>query len=285
MDCNELFWNRVGHVEIENSQSGMMSFSGLDFKFRIQKIGHIYTEFDVSILGLSRETINELTVLGPEQARKLNRQVRVFAGYGDQESEIARGCIWYAKPTVPPEMWMNFKCMKFLDFKDPVQNVDPVESGKKIEDVFKRIGQILGLTPDWRATSVDKTKKITADYCFNGKRKLMIPELFAQDFGVVVYEDDGLIIAQDNPNVQMPPQHGNHELDMEHGLLGLGNIDIFGGEVTARLNDSYKLFDYVNLTSMLIPKASGKYLLTEKTLVGHFRGEEWFSKYRLLRKP
>ena len=43
MDCNELFWNRVGHVEIENSQGGMMSFSGLDFKFRIQMIGLIYT--------------------------------------------------------------------------------------------------------------------------------------------------------------------------------------------------------------------------------------------------
>lgn len=284
-DANKVYWNRVGHVEIADSNNNLIPYYGLDFKFNIQKFGHIYVEFDVSVLGLSLDSIKDLTVLGPQQAMEKRREIRVFAGYEDGgEVEIARGSIWYARPTNPPEMWMNFKCRKYLDFDSTIQGVSRIEKDKTRWDAFNAMADILDLTPLWEAQRVDKQEKLGAAVNFNGQNKLHIADQFAKRFGLIIYEDDGCLIAQDKDIAENGGGGNTHTLDMDHGLLSIGNIDLFGGDITARLNDSYKLFDWIQLDSIIIPDANARYLVTAKNLIGHFRGNEWFTRYRLLRE-
>ena len=283
----QVYWNRVGYVEVEDANGNMIAYPGLDFKFNITKFGHIYTEFDVSILGLSFESIKDLTVLGPQQAFQKRRQIRVYAGYGDKMSdavEIARGCIWYAKPTNPPEMWMNFKCRKWLDADVIIDGQEPVDKESTRWSCFQRIAQILDLTPKWEAQRVDKDKEIGVAFSFNGHNKLHIPDAFADRFGVIVYEDDGCLIAKDKDIAENGGGGNTHMLNMNNGLLAIGNIDLFGGDITARLNDSYKLMDWIQLQSLMIPDAKAKYLIVSKNLVGHLRGDEWFTRYQLIRE-
>lgn len=287
-ESNQVYWNRVGHVEVEDSNDNIVSYKGLDFKFNITKFGHIYTEFDVSILGLSAETINDLTVLGPQQAFEKRRQIRVFAGYSpdgkDEEVEIARGCIWYARPTNPPEMWMNFKCRKWLDADVILTNEGNIIKEATRWFAFQRIARLLDLTPKWDAQRVNKDEVIGSDFVLQGHNKLHVADEFAERFGVIVYEDDGCLVAKDKDIAENGGGGATHTLNINNGLLAIGNIDLFGGDITARLNDSYKLMDWIKLESYITPDANARYLIVSKNLVGHLRGEEWFTRYRLIRE-
>jgi len=117
-------FNRVGHVELDfgsdsaSGQSGkLISFKGLDFKFRVSKVCPDYPKgfAEVSILGLSQETMNRITELTTmDQAMSHKKRVRVFAGYAkdndpDYDGELICDMdIVYATPTtMPPEVWLT----------------------------------------------------------------------------------------------------------------------------------------------------------------------------------
>ena len=271
------YWNRVGHIEVTFADGDVRNYSGLDFTFKVKKIGSIYVEFDCGILGLNMESINRLTTLGPNEARDAMTQIKVFAGYEDEgEVEIARGYVLYAKPTNPPEMWMNFHCLKYLG-RRIIGKYDEKDFSTT-KKAFAEIAKMLELNPVWKSRQADRP---ISHFDIGGKIVEKAAYDFGQKFGLVVYEDDGSLIARDKVN----PELGNtRTISMEEGgLLSIGNIDIFGGDITTRLDDSIKLFDKIRLEPRFIPKATAEYYPIEKQLVGHFRGNEWFTKYRLVR--
>lgn len=282
MSENQKYYNRVGWIDIE----GLMSTPvGLDIKFDIVKIGDIYARFKASVLGLSTAHINQFTVWNPADAVATQRQISVFAGYEQDAitTPLCKGFVFNALPTPPPEMWMNFDCMLSLDGKIPVEGEEPMYD-KPIGEIFKKICSLMGVKYLWLAKNVQEDKKGRFD--FTGSRDRLFVR-FSEAFNVTVVmgDDKNVIVYDKRPwNTTNPDPNRIRKINIDTGLLMVGSVTIAGATIRTRLNDSYSLMEWVRLESLLIPSASGDYMVLKKHHVGHLRGEEWYTELTLIRK-
>ena len=67
-------------------------------------------------------------------------------------------------------------------------------------------------------------------------------------------------------------------------MISIGKVDIAGATIRTRLDDSSKLFSWINLQSVIIPKANGLYVVIKKKHKGHLRGGEWFTELETIRQ-
>lgn len=273
------YWDRVGYVCIEDQNGQMIEYRGLDFKFKVKSIAGIYSKFSVSVLGLSAKTINDLTVWNPIKAIKSPRKIEVYGGYAKTGAEvIATGYIWYAVPTRPPEMWMNFECMQFLKFNDTIKEPVVLEN-YSVKEIFNTIAAECGYRADWQASGGDVKIK---SYTLEGKIGDLMRK-FSLTFNKSVCERFRMLICAD-PHGEREEPRRQIRIAQDTGLLAVGNIDIMGAVITTRLRTDVQILDWLNLESILIPSASGPYFVISTEMEGHLRGEKWESSYKCLRK-
>lgn len=279
----QLFWNRTGWVDIGGYGKPTV---GLDFKFEVKKYGNIYSKFSVGILGLNSSNINAMTVYNPVDAVNQGREISVFAGYEADgvPSMICKGTVMNAMPTPPPEMWMNFECMPFLKNKIPIDDVEPMYN-KPISEVAQKICDMMGFKYFWRSLNVKESTKI--NFNFTGCRDTALTKLAEGLNLVVILGDNNDVYFYDKKawnTIPIPRPIDIPIINIESGLLMVGNVDAAGAKIRVRLNDTYSLFSWIKLESRLIPKASGYYFVLSKTHKGHLRGEEWYTELELIRK-
>ena len=279
---NKLFWNRVGHVEVEQPDGSFTAYEGLDFKFDVQISGCTYSRFSVGICGLSRDSLNNLITWPQPESYKNPRHIRVFAGYEDGgESLIAEGGIFSAIPTVPPDVWLNIEACKFLENRKPIEGVAPIK-GCFLE-IFTKVAELCGMKQYMNPgvyLTLDPYKDIF-DFAFTGSVE-MLPQKLAEATHLNIYEKDGRLVADSKKKEYTSPSNAI-TLDRDHGLLGIGTIEYNKATVTTRLNDVYELFTWVDLTSERIPQANDKYWVTNVRHTGHLRGEEWRTTLTMLK--
>lgn len=275
---NIKYWNRIGHVEVQDASGKMISYAGLDFKFHAKYKFNSYQDFSVSILGLSSDTINDLTVWHPDDAFRDPRKINVYAGYEDTgEQLIASGYVWTATPTSPPEMWMNFDCKRWLTEEKYVEN----------EEVFTDISYIdafniicaRGNMPAKYAAS-DPNKKI-ARFEVSGHVGRLTRK-FAKIVNKNVYSKYGALVCVDKHMERDAPKREVY-VNESTGLLATGNIDMKGAVIVTRLRTDINIDDWIRLESALIPSANGPYYTAEAEYIGHLRGEEWESRFKCFR--
>lgn len=280
---SSLFWNRVGHVEVEQPDGSFTRHSGLDFRFDVQMSGCTYARFSAGICGLSRNSLNSLITWPQPESYANPRHVKVFAGYEQGgESLIAEGGIFSAIPTSPPNVWLNVEACKFLESRRPIEGVEPMKQAS-FQGIFRKAAEVCGLTPgplDGIRTVDVKGGKF--DFAFTGSVE-MLPQRLGEAFNLIVYEQDGRMLALDRKMEYTTPGDAM-DVDREHGLLGIGSIEFNKATVVTRLNDAYRLFTWVNLTSERIPQANGKYWVTGIRHTGHLRGDEWRTTLTMLKQ-
>lgn len=284
---HEYFWKRIGYVEIEDYDGGMVKYGGsvdgLDYKFDIKYSGDIACQFTVGILGLGRDTIQRLTVWNYAQAITRARKIAVYAGYEKDglPRPIATGIITQAIPTTPPEMWLNFTCLiGKMDFdpKDPMTMTDTTTS-----EILAKIAGMNGYMSRWDAKEVSGSKKV-AKYYLNAAPSWMLSK-FAEDFGVYVYWDDSTLVAVDkNAWATQKVQSVTEVIGPSSGLLAIGNVDLKGATIRRRLDVRSRLMTWVRLESAIIPSASENYFVIGKRHVGQFRGNDWYTELKMIRR-
>jgi len=279
------YWNRVGFIKIQGPDGGMVTYggndsNGLDIRFEIEKLtGDAVVAFNVGILGLNHDTINYLTVWNPVESFADMRRIEVYAGYENDNisSPIASGYIIQAYPTNPPEMWMNIYCLNMMNYKDPITGVETMYD-KTREEIFNKCAEIMKLRPDWRAKDGDKK---CGSFAFDCNRA-SLPEALSHEFQIIVsVEDDALVAVERDAFTETPT--GSEPIDLDHGLLQLGNVTLSGASITTRLIDRIRMFSWIHLTSEIVPKASGDYYVIKKRHKGHLRGKEWQTEFTLMR--
>lgn len=279
MSSHREYWDRVGYVCIENSNGDMIEYRGLDFKFKVKSIAGIYKDFSVSVLGLSSDTINDLTVWNPVKAIRHPRKIEVWAGYANTGAEvIATGYVWYALPTRPPEMWMNFECRQFLKYNDMISN-PYVLHNRSVKEIFNVLAAECGYRADWQASGGDV---VIGAYTVEGKKGDLMKQ-FVHTFNKSVSERSRAYICVDPHGERRTPTK-QILASIDTGLLAVGNINIKGARITTRLRADVQLMDWIYLESILIPSASGSYYVIEVEMEGHLRGDKWESRYNCLRK-
>lgn len=280
---NKLFWNRVGHVEVEQSDGSFTSYSGLDFKFDVQISGCTYSRFSVGICGLSRDSLNNLITWPQPESYRNPRHVKVFAGYEDGgESLIAQGGIFSAIPTTPPNVWLNIEACKFLENRRPIEGVKPIRGC--FREIFIKVADLCGMEQNVEADvnlTLNPDKDIF-DFAFTGSVELL-PQRLADATGLTIYEKDGRLIAQARKKEYTSPSNAI-PLNRNTGLLGVGSIEYNKATVTTRLNSAFELFTWVKLESERIPQANGPYWVTNVRHTGQLRGEEWRTTLTMLKR-
>lgn len=284
------YWKRVGYVRIEMSDGSMKSFGGssgdgLDFKFQIEKFAsNIAVGFNVSILGLSVQTINELTVWDTVQAYKRRRKIEVYAGYEDSgiHSPLVSGFIINAIPSPPPDMWLNMECMGNSAIYSLVDSPIVLQN-KTRKEIVNYVAGLLGMKVEWNVRQSNRDGIVRA-FTIEGSVERILDNI-TNSFDIVLIMSADRIIAYDknfynNPSAKLDSK----VVDKERGLLALGNVTLVGADITVRLNDLYRLLDWVDLRSTLIPNANGLYVISRLIHVGHFRGKEWHTQLNMFRK-
>lgn len=280
------YWNRIGYVEIENIGGGWDRYGGvgdaLDFKFEGTYVGSVCPRFSVSILGLSMDTINKLTVWHPAESIKAKRGIRVYAGYSKDgiSNPLFEGFILQALPTNPPEMWLNFDCLMRINKNKPKMSDESV-SGAKLIDILKKIGEEWNLPVRWDAEKV--SQNTTGNFVFTGKTPQMMVDDFSDKFNVIIYCDYNTLVCQDKECWTNPPKKAE-KLSMDTGLLGVTELTPKGATLIKRLDSAIKVFSCVELESKLIPKANGIYRAIKVTHKGHFRGDAWTTSIMAIRQ-
>lgn len=281
------FWKRVGYVEIEGEDGKMYKYGGsvdgLDFKFDIKYSGDIAVEFSVGILGLSRETIQTLTVWNYAQAISRARKIAVYAGYEKDgiAQPIASGIITQAIPTTPPDMWLNFNCLiGGLDFDPKYQRCIKDKTAAEILDMLAQANK---MKSRWLATKAPGDRKIPKFYV--GRSPLWVISNFAASQNVHIYIDADVLTAVDMYAwAQVQDKKVAEVIGVETGLLSIGNVDLKGAVIKRRLDVRSRLMTWVRLKSVIIPSASDDYYVIGKRHVGQYRGEEWTTELQTIRR-
>lgn len=269
--------------------------SSLDFRFDGIKYGDIYGRFSVGILGLSTEKIFELTTWNIAKSVRNRRKIRVYAGYesdfteGANVSPIFDGFVLSAMPTNPPEMWMNFDCIRYYETNQPV--AEPKVVNGTLSNI---LSVIAGYTNTewserrWHATQVESTQD--GSFEISGSKTMLIHK-FAAKFRLNIVTNratsekkSGALDVYDARPWIYSPVSVSDTIKTENGLLALGNVDMKGAKLTIRLSDRHKLCDWIRLESRLIPCANDPYIVISKHLKGHLRGQEWQTELECVRR-
>lgn len=283
------YWKRIGYVAVECRMGEMVKFGGagddaLDFKFSGTKAGDIYGKFNVSILGLSTDSIRLLTAWNVPYSTARRRRIQVFAGYeGDNlDNPIFDGFILTAFPTPPPDMWLNFECMRFYETNQPmIHKFDLKRSdlGEIAEWIANEVG--LGWNEkNWISENKSPTDKVA--FKFSGTKTQLMKE-YGRLFGLKMYEQRGnLYVEDERPWLGM----ARHAIDVsiDTGLIGVTGVDVKGAKIKTRLRDDVDIYGWINLKSALIPSASGTYCAIRKNIVGHLRGNDWYTEFETVRR-
>ena len=174
--------------------------------------------------------------------------------------------------------------MPYLKNKIPIENVEPMYN-KPISEVAKKICDMMGFKYFWRSLNVKESTKI--NFNFTGCRDTALTKLVDGLNLVVILGDNNDVYFYDKKawnTIPIPRPIDIPIINIESGLLMVGNVDAAGAKIRVRLNDTYSLFSWIKLESKLIPKASGYYFVLSKTHKGHLRGEEWYTELELIRK-
>ena len=294
MQEQRTYWSRTGYLKIQMDNEGMQQFGGegemFDMKFDGLKFGDFYSTFTCSILGLTREHINALTVWDKGQALQKKRYIEVYAGYSsngdDMSKPIFAGYVMNAIPTSPPEMWMNFECIRAWDKDQCVTGVETMRNASP-RQILQKIAEILeidfNLTSFMSSTIKWDEEKYT--FSFDGKKKVQLTYDFAHQFNCICIDQNGTIVAADRREWLKAPKRIAREVSQDTGMLSVGNVDIAGAKVVHRLDNTFSLLSWINVKSRLIPKMDSRpYYVRAFRHTGHLRGDKWQTELELIRQ-
>lgn len=279
---SSFFYKRTYSLTITDELSGWSrTYTELDIKFQIKRaITQTAFQSTISILGLSVEDINRLTVTATSMfsdAMRMRKKVELSAGYNGDNTLIYRGYIVSATVTSPPEMWLTMTAVNYYDVGDELGD-HYIVKGTKLVDVIDYFANVMDMVPNTSKFSKGDLK--INGFSTTGGKSNIIRDLNALYNGWVVYEDLGNLIATDLKYNKMDDQEEEAvELDRNNGLLAISNVTFYGVQVTTFLQDIPLFASRFRLTSELMPSANGIYRIKEREFIGHYRGNEWFSKF------
>lgn len=282
------YFGRIGYVEIEDPNGNMVKFGGdgkecLDIKFEVQKVYGIYSNFKVSILGLSGETINDLTYFNPADSYSNSRRINVYAGYSEMGGAelLAHGYIFTSKPTNPPNRWLELNCCRYYALKKTIEKPE-ILTGKTVNEIFERCAKEMGVKPVWEAKKLDGSKKVSA-FQISGSVDLL-SEKFAGTFGCICnLLDSETLVCRDRSEFRDEPTDVK-ELNIYTGFIDTVGIDVGGAKFRVRMNTRYQTGDWLHFTSQVNPKYNDYYYIVDVKYVGHLRGNDWYCELTTLRK-
>ena len=300
------FFERIGRVEVVtgdtvviNTNGGSLSvnamkeYDSLDFKFKCKKVADMTStdsNAEVSILGLSRESVQELATYKPrglEMARQ--RRIRVYASYRDfGDNLIFDGDIVEAVPSMPPENWITIQAF-VGNYRHEKLYSHSINEEITVKQLIENVAQVLGLKALFHLNGEkdeqdELQRKIKTFDCSGTQHDLMTMINRVSDF--VVYEDCGILhaIMADGEGA-LNKRNSGVEISEDSGMIGIPKILVGSAksgeeslklEVKSLINPSIQMWSRVSLKSVYFPGINGEYTVQQIEYNGHLRGNEWY---------
>lgn len=274
-----------GNIEFQKSFANT-----LNARFNFQKyIGNImYGSGKVSICGLDKDTIQVLTGLGSAQEELAKRRIiRLKAGYeGEQLGLMVNGTIQGAKPTMPPDIWLD--CDVINNYEVNYENIAfSTKESMKIKDYILLVADTLGLTPEIRIKDDNFLACQISKQSVLGNSFNLVYSIRQAMKDISAYiENETLIIDY----ATQPPQNDERfsnpiEINKDTGMVGMPELFNAGqiANITTLLDTSIKTGSIINLKSSQIPSANGLFYVIGITYTGEFRGTNWYSMFHCRR--
>lgn len=296
--------NRSVKVDIfQYAEDGTEKFhktfeKNISVKFNYEKF--IGTAFfgtgKVSICGLDKATTETLTTLcSQEEALKERKQIKIEAGYGDKKALIIDGSIISAKPTMPPDVWIDCEVLNGHERKQVIKSIS-IEGDMNIKELAEAIALQLDLKngADCRIKNDEVGKRFyqrkMSNLSYIGTLEDVLGEInklysFEEGdiYGVPVcyVDNETLIVDYANFSAVESNKRTHHKIDKDNGMVGLPEISMAGtiANITTLLKSEVKVGDVIDLESYMIPKANGQYNVIGITYVGDLRGTSWYSVF------
>lgn len=274
----------------------------MDIKFDVTYArGQTAREGTVSILGLGHETIhNFISQAAITRGEAMQRQIRVKleAGYFSAAGmiEILDGFAWYATVTSPPQMWLNIKVAEYnvlggrkVNFGD-MQDLTMAGILTHVTDRFTEAEGVKFCWEDKTEDYVVKNSKETQKSSLVSKGALSLSEtiqVLNQDLSDKVQctlrssrIDGTRILEVLDKDKKKSLKEPSVNVDKDNGLLSVTGIDVVNGCVTTFLDGRHgDELSRLKLTSELNQQANGTYYIIKKQYIGHFMGQEWYTRY------
>lgn len=310
------FFNRLGHIEIISGAKAifssetkevishtkygsdvMRSFDSLDFKFSCKKVVDMSTtssRANVSILGLSRETIQFLATYRPPAIEQSNqKRIRIYASYTDfGDCLIFDGDIERATPSLPPNNWLDITAFVGNHRRQQLYSY-AINGATRFEDLIKAVAKLFDLDPTYvngNTKEVQEAKKMyVRGFECSGTMEDIIQSI-NRISNFQVYEDFGVLECRLKNDYNITSSK-IVILDEKNGMIGIpeilvGSVDkekrTKGESSTLRIkvkcfiNPSISLWNDVYVKSIYLPDVNGFYRVTEIEYNGHLRGQEWY---------
>lgn len=265
----------------------------MDIKFDVTyAIGQTCRFGTVSILGLSHQTMSKYLALSAMPTGKALSEmmtVKLSAGY-DSESElteIINGYAYYATVDAPPNMWLTLKVSEVNPTGGPCVDVAAKQAPtieSYIRGCLEKFSAEEGVAEEF--DFVDYTpsqvcsKKKTMQYGL--MKKINLRDFIAKlndmsDWNVKFILRGNLLEAYGIDREETVEKV--IDVDGNNGLLAVSGIDAVNGDITTFLSYQDERLCYLHLTSQLNPQANGRYIIVRKQHLGHYNGNEWYTKY------
>lgn len=321
------YWKRIGAVELlARTKDGIKSrkylpttrYEGLNFRFNVRfnedlKLG-TQGKGNIGILGLNAQTIrNWASAATPDELRKKQRFVRVYAGY-EKDGPI-ENCELFtlpyigALPSSPPEMWLNFNCPNNVALisrrvlHSPFMG-QPAEIKSVFEELIKEVNK-----------NSDGTWKMQLKWKIPEEVERVLPKVRVLDYSGMMIKD---IIAEVNswgivwahssnkfsprtgkttinvwvapiPKVDLESQllemeEPPIEISAENGMIGFPQFGEGSGapcvQVKCLLRRDISIGDNISVKSEFMDAPYKMYKVNEVVYEGEFRGQPWYVTYQ-----
>lgn len=275
----------------------------MDIKFDVTYAkGQTAREGTVSILGLGFKTIHAfLTLAGETRGMAMSKLVRVKleAGYFSQAGmvEVLNGFAWYATVTSPPQMWLTLRVSEYNPLGGRAITIPSHNEPKNLSILCNSIATQFSdeeTAEGLPIVFVDKTEH----HVFGNEqsKRMIFPEKVtlkdtieilnrdASDKVVFTMRTNGTngerVIEAHDKSPEKAVDVEDVIVDKDNGLLSVTGIDAVNGCITTFIDGRYPdELTHLQLTSELNQIANGRYYIVKKQYVGHFMGQEWYTRY------
>ena len=268
-------FNRTCVVEFDTKVGGkrvVKRISGLNVRFSVHfPMSAVVAEAEIGICNLKRSDLELLTTYTSKAiAINQRKRIRVFAGYSDtQTALIFGGDIFEAKPTEPPDVWLNIKATS-VNYATTQIFTRQILVPTSLQTVADQSAKALGLSLEWNSSLYKTIDK----FSFSGNVNEMISRINKlADINAFIENDRLVVVDRDDP----ARSDKIVEISEQYGMIGIPKVTFIGFEAKVLLNTNIRRGDKVELKSSRIPAANGIYYVYHITHEGELRGQPWYT--------
>lgn len=254
------------------------SYDCMNMKFKVEHPSSVKdaNKATISVCGMTRDVVSQLTMFS---SRVLNQNkyvhVKLFVGYKDDNdlTQIFAGQVIAAKPTQPPDVWLEMECVG--DFERKHEYICKYTSkSNKLKQIYEFGSQWMGLSLDWKVQK--EGNQITVpNFSYEGAVS-DFPRLMNKRYPCVeafTSLDGKKLVCFDSDSPDCGK--GAWIISKDTCMIGVPEPDATGVKLSVFLSVRAEHGLKILLKSDVFPQANGTYVIYDVTHRGEIRGSEW----------